>query len=68
MDQTNDAFEPSGAEQAYLERQLSNVSRSFALVLPLVESPARHYLAAAYLLCRVVDNIEDCTRARRVEG
>ncbi len=50
------------AEEAYLGRQLGNVSRSFALVLPFVEPPARHYLATAYLLCRVVDNIEDCGR------
>lgn len=62
MDQTDETFEPSPAEQGYLERQLNNVSRSFALVLPFVELPARHYLATAYLLCRVVDNIEDCMR------
>jgi farnesyl-diphosphate farnesyltransferase len=31
-------------------------------VLPFVEPPARDYLATAYLLCRVVDNIDDCTR------
>jgi farnesyl-diphosphate farnesyltransferase len=62
VDQTNDVFEPTPAETNYLERQLANVSRSFALVLPFVEPPTRHYLAAAYLLCRVVDNIEDCTR------
>ena len=59
----NDAFEPSAAETAYLERQLNNVSRSFALVVPFVEPPTRYYLSTAYLLCRVVDNIEDCTRA-----
>jgi hypothetical protein len=59
----DDAFEPSAAAQAYLERQLGNVSRSFALVVPFVEPPTRHYLAAAYLLCRVVDNIEDCGRS-----
>ena len=25
-----------------------------------VEAPLNHYLATAYLLCRVVDNFEDC--------
>jgi farnesyl-diphosphate farnesyltransferase len=59
----NDEFEPTRAEQGYLERQLGNVSRSFALVVPFVEPPTGHYLATAYLLCRVVDNIEDCGRS-----
>jgi farnesyl-diphosphate farnesyltransferase len=63
MHQMNDAFELSRTEQAYLARQLGNVSRSFALVVPFVEVPTRHYLATAYLLCRVVDNIEDCGRS-----
>jgi farnesyl-diphosphate farnesyltransferase len=56
-----DDFVPDQAQQNYLSDQLNKVSRSFALVVPLVEAPARYYLAAAYLLCRVVDNIEDCT-------
>ncbi len=47
---------------AYLETQMNKVSRSFALVAPAVEEPLNHYLAAAYLICRVVDNIEDCVR------
>ena len=55
-----EVFELSQANQTYLEQQLSAVSRSFALVLPTLEAPLRHYLAVAYLLCRVVDNIEDC--------
>ncbi|UCG24429.1 MAG: squalene/phytoene synthase family protein, partial [Chloroflexota bacterium] len=47
-------------------------SRSFALVVSYVEEPLREYLSAAYLVCRVVDNIEDCTepyewRRRRFE-
>ena len=39
---------------------MQKVSRSFALVVPWVETPLNHYLAIAYLLCRVADNIEDC--------
>jgi farnesyl-diphosphate farnesyltransferase len=31
-------------------------------VVPFVEEPLTHYLATAYLLCRVADNIEDCTQ------
>lgn len=60
--QTIDTFEPSANQQNYLAQQLDAVSRSFALVIPFLETPLRHYLATAYLLCRVVDNIEDCGR------
>lgn len=35
------------------------MSRSFAVVAPEVGDPLDAYLAAAYLICRVVDNIED---------
>lgn len=47
---------------AYLHERMEAVSRSFALVVPVLESPFNHYMATAYLLCRVVDNIEDCTQ------
>ncbi|HID54766.1 MAG TPA: hypothetical protein EYP41_22355 [Anaerolineae bacterium] len=47
---------------AYLAAQMNKVSRSFALVAPAVETPLNNYLATAYLICRVIDNIEDCTR------
>lgn len=49
----------SSEQKNYLTRNLQAVSRSFALVVPFLEEPLQHYLAAAYLLCRVVDNIED---------
>lgn len=51
----------SKTEDAYLSTYMNKVSRSFALVAPQVESPLQDYLAVAYLICRVVDNIEDCT-------
>jgi farnesyl-diphosphate farnesyltransferase len=38
---------------------MKGVSRSFSLVAPEVDSPLDDYLAEAYLICRVVDNIED---------
>ncbi|MCU0501499.1 MAG: squalene/phytoene synthase family protein, partial [Anaerolineae bacterium] len=37
-------------------------SRSFAMVVLSLEEPLNCYMAAAYLVCRVVDNIEDCNR------
>lgn len=49
------------SEKAYLSEYMNKVSRSFTLVAPQVESPLNDYLATAYLICRVVDNIEDCT-------
>lgn len=54
-----ESFALTARQQAYLEEKLQLVSRSFALVVPSLELPLRHYLATAYLLCRVVDNIED---------
>ncbi len=54
-------FSLTAVQQAYLADQMNKVSRSFALVAPAVEEPLNDYLAAAYLICRVVDNIEDCT-------
>lgn len=46
----------------YLEDQMKKVSRSFALVVSYLEQPLQTYLSAAYLVCRVVDNIEDTTQ------
>jgi farnesyl-diphosphate farnesyltransferase len=48
------------AEKKYLNDMMSKVSRSFAIVVLSLEEPLNAYLAAAYLICRVVDNIEDC--------
>ncbi len=48
-------------QKKYLQTWLDKVSRSFALVIPKVESPLSENLAVSYLMCRVLDNIEDCT-------
>jgi farnesyl-diphosphate farnesyltransferase len=53
-------FHLTKTEETYLSTYMNKVSRSFTLVAPQVESPLNHYLAVAYLICRVVDNIEDC--------
>lgn len=56
------AHRPLSAEHAaYLATRMTEVSRSFALVVPRIEKPLGDYLATAYLICRVVDNVEDCT-------
>jgi farnesyl-diphosphate farnesyltransferase len=53
------------AEQNYLSKAMDKVSRSFAVVVAHLEEPLSHYLATAYLIYRVVDNIEDCGRSAR---
>lgn len=45
---------------SYVPEALSQVSRSFALVIPSLENPLDHIVGLAYLICRVCDNIEDC--------
>lgn len=48
-------------EVSYLDTWMNKVSRSFAIVVAALEEPLRYYMASAYILCRVIDNIEDCT-------
>lgn len=59
MVQIPETFGLTAAQQSYLDQKLNMVSRSFALVMPTLEMPLQQYLSTAYLLCRVVDNIED---------
>jgi farnesyl-diphosphate farnesyltransferase len=49
-------------QRTYLTVAMSRVSRSFSLVVPWLEEPLQNYVATAYLLCRTLDNIEDCTQ------
>lgn len=49
----------SKEQRAYLAHYMKRVSRSFSLVALEVDSPLDDYLAISYLICRVVDNIED---------
>ena len=49
----------TAGQTAYISGQMKKVSRSFALVVSLLEEPLREQLATAYLICRVLDNIED---------
>lgn len=56
-DPTVAAQEPTdGNLQAHL---LDGVSRSFALTIPQLPDPLWHIVSNAYLLCRIVDTIED---------
>lgn len=62
MNDYTQRLELTGAEQAYLSDTMDEVSRSFAIVVRSLEEPLKHYMATAYLICRIVDNIEDCTQ------
>jgi len=48
-------------EREFIQEMLDGVSRSFAAIIPLLEEPFDRSVGLAYLLCRVCDNIEDCT-------
>jgi farnesyl-diphosphate farnesyltransferase len=53
-------FDLKPEQRKYLDVCMEGVSRSFAVVVPFLETPLQDYVAAAYLICRVIDNIEDC--------
>jgi farnesyl-diphosphate farnesyltransferase len=44
----------------YLDIWMNKVSRSFAVVVASLEEPLKFYMSASYIICRVIDNIEDC--------
>lgn len=47
------------AEIRYQQQALSEVSRTFALTIPLLPMALEHAVGNAYLLCRIADTIED---------
>jgi farnesyl-diphosphate farnesyltransferase len=49
-------------DQQYLTDAMGKVSRSFAIVVAQLEEPLNLFMATAYLICRVADNIEDSLR------
>ena len=55
-------FSLTKLQEKYLNDSMNKVSRSFALVTPCFEFPLNYFMSTAYLICRVVDNIEDCSQ------
>ena len=53
--------------QSALYDHLNKVSRSFALTIPLMPAPLRDYISLAYLICRIVDTVEDDAQAPTVD-
>jgi farnesyl-diphosphate farnesyltransferase len=52
---------------ADFEQLLARTSRTFALAIPLLPSPPRREVTAAYLLFRIADTFEDANRWPRAE-
>src|SRR5688572_7247255 len=46
-------------QKEYLRTWAARTSRSFAMMFPHLDEPMDSTVTAAYLLCRVADNIED---------
>ena len=46
---------------AFCEELLPQVSRTFALSIEALPGPTREYVRVAYLLCRILDTVEDAT-------
>ena len=45
--------------QEFYQKHLDRVSRSFAFCIAVLEPPFREWTSLAYLLCRVLDTVED---------
>ncbi len=58
----------STAEMRFCEEILPRVSRTFALSIAQLPEPLRKAVLCAYLLCRIVDTIEDENEAEHTEG
>ena len=56
MMETNRAYV---SEQNFEQQILQDVSRSFALTIPLLPPALSNVVTNAYLLCRITDTIED---------
>ena len=52
-------MDTSISDEAYQERVLPDVSRTFALTIPELPAVLRTSVTSAYLLCRIADTIED---------
>lgn len=49
------------ADRDYCRKVLPSVSRTFALGIELLREPLRDEIGVAYLICRILDTIEDTT-------
>ncbi|OYW79267.1 MAG: squalene/phytoene synthase, partial [Polynucleobacter sp. 32-46-5] len=54
-------MERQKSDLAYQKAILGSVSRTFALTIPLLPSTMEIVVGNTYLLCRIIDTIEDAT-------
>lgn len=60
----NRPIENPSADLAYQKAILGAVSRTFALTIPLLPHPIEKVVGNTYLLCRIIDTIEDASELR----
>lgn len=53
-------FDLTQQQQKYLNVTLNKTARTFALLPPFIDPILAEIMSLAYLVCRVVDNVEDC--------
>jgi farnesyl-diphosphate farnesyltransferase len=63
----NSSIESPNTDLAYQKAILGSVSRTFALTIPLLPPDIEIVVGNTYLLCRIVDTIEDATEIDPVE-
>jgi farnesyl-diphosphate farnesyltransferase len=60
----SNSIENEKGDLAYQKAILGSVSRTFALTIPLLPSPIEKVVGNTYLLCRIVDTIEDAANLK----
>lgn len=60
-------YSPLQLDERYQKTILESVSRTFALTIPLLPSALEKVVGNTYLLCRIVDTIEDASCINAVE-
>ena len=55
------SFNQLAHDELYQRSILESVSRTFALTIPLLPNGLEKVVGNTYLLCRIVDTIEDAT-------
>ena len=63
----NESIENPSADLAYQKTILGSVSRTFALTIPLLPPQIETVVGNTYLLCRIVDTIEDAAELTPTE-
>lgn len=63
MDTSPTGYDCTALTSQELYSHLNKVSRSFAVTIPMLPQPLRDHVSLSYLLCRIVDTVEDDDKA-----